>query len=238
MKIRAIKTDIFKQGDSLIDFIDKYVKTVKEKDIIVITSKITALAEGRVVNIDDVKMREKVIKAESQYAMRTKYTWLTIKDNMVMTSAGIDQSNANGKTILLPKDSYKIAGIIRNHLINKHGKKNIGVLITDSRLLPLRSGITGVALGYVGFKGVRDYVGTKDIFGRTLNFSRVDVADSLAMGAVLLMGEVAEQKPLAVISGAEVEFANKINRHELDIDVREDVYQPLMERIKKIKMRH
>ncbi len=236
MKIKAIKTGIFRANESLTDFIDKYVKKINEGDVIVITSKIVALAEGRVMLINDDKQKIKVMKAESRYAMKTKYTWLTIKDNTVMSSAGLDQSNANGKTILLPKDSYKTARQVRKYLMKKHRLNKLGVLITDSRYLPLRAGIVGVSLGYAGFKGVRNYIGSKDIFGRIMKYSRVDVADSLAMGAVLSMGEVAEQKPLAIISGSQVDFVNRINKHELDIDVREDLYQPLFERIKKIEI--
>ncbi len=234
MKIQAIKTGVFKANESLIDFITKNIKKINDGDIIVITSKIAALAEGRVMRIDDENQRVKVIKAESQYAMKTKYTWLTVKDNTVMSSAGLDRSNANGMTILLPKDSYKTAHQIRKYLIARHRLTKLGVLITDSRYLPLRAGIVGVSLGYAGFKGVRNYIGKKDIFGRIIKYSRVDVADSLAMGAVLCMGEVAEQRPLALISGAEVLFTDKINKHELDIDVKEDLYQPLFEKIKQI----
>jgi dihydrofolate synthase / folylpolyglutamate synthase len=234
MKIKTIKTSIFKQDDDLMSFLNKYLKKLSEGDIVVITSKIVALAEGRVMSIEDVKMREKVIKAESQFAMKTKYTWLTIKDNTVMSSAGLDRSNADGMTILLPKDSYQSASSIRKHLMKKHGLKKLGVLITDSRYLPLRAGIVGVSMGYAGFKGVRDYVGKKDLFKRKINYSRVDIADSLAMGVVLEMGEVDEQMPVAVISDAPVDFVNRIDRHELDINVKEDVYQPLFERIKKI----
>ena len=83
-----------------------------------------------------------------------------------MANAGIDESNAMGKIILLPKNSFKSAEIIRKKLQNKFGVKNLGILITDSRLFPLRAGIVGVALGYAGFKGIKNYIGKKDIFGR------------------------------------------------------------------------
>jgi F420-0:gamma-glutamyl ligase len=144
-----------------------------------------------------------------------------------MASAGIDESNANGKLILLPRNSWKTANYLRKKLKEKYGTKNLGVLVTDSRTLPLRAGVTGVALGYAGFKGIRDYRGSKDIFGRKFKFSRVDVADSLATVAVLAMGEGDEQRPLAIIQQAQIEFCNKTNRKELDIDIREDMYRPL-----------
>jgi F420-0:gamma-glutamyl ligase len=148
---------------------------------------------------------------------------------MVMASAGIDESNANGKVILLPKNSFKSAGYIRKEL-KKHFKiKNLGILITDSRIFPLRAGIVGVALGYSGFKGVRDYRGKKDIFGRILKFSRTDVADSLATAAVLPMGEGDEKQPIALITDTSIEFDEKINKNELRINPEEDLYMPFFQ---------
>lgn len=239
MRIEAIKTGVFLENEALLPFIFKYVKKIREKSVLVITSKIIALSEGRTKEIDlsisHDKMRERIIKAESEYMLRTKYTWLTIKDGMVMSSAGIDESNANNKIILLPKNSFKIAHLIRQKLRKKYKIKNLGILITDSRLFPLRAGIVGAAIGYAGFKGVRDYRGTPDIFGRILKLSRTDVADSLATAAVLSMGEGRERQPLAIITNAPIEFTEKINKKELMIDPREDLYQPLFARIKKVK---
>ena len=241
MKIKAFKTQIFKEKDNLIKFVTKSISKVKEGDIIVITSKIVALSEGRVVVIKNQKERETLIKKESQFAMRTnfsvhkEYVWITIKDGMVLASAGIDESNANGKIILLPKNSFNSAVKIRKVLQKYYKVKNLGVLISDSRILPLRAGVVGVALGYAGFKGVRNYIKTPDIFGRLLEFSRTDVADSLATSAVLLMGEGNECQPLAIIQDAPVVFTDKLDKSELCIDPKDDLYQPLFEKIKKIK---
>ncbi len=238
MKIAAINTSIFKKDESLVDFIQTYLPALQEKSVLVITSKIVSLSEGRVEIIKNKKTREQLIKAESQWTLKTKYTWLTIRDGMPMSSAGIDESNADGKIILLPQDSFRSANIIRNKLKKIYQLQNLGVLITDSRLLPLRAGIVGVALGYAGFSGVRKYQGKADIFGRILKLSRTDVADSLATAAVLLMGEGAEQQPLAVVTNAPIEFRNRISRHELVINIKEDIYRPLFEKIKNIKLKN
>lgn len=219
----------------MVPFITRYLKRIGENSIIVVTSKIVALSEGRVREITDARTRERLIRSESQWAMRTKYTWLTIKDNMVLSSVGVDESNADGKIILLPKDSFKAARQLREKLKKHYRVRKLGIIVSDSRLLPLRAGIVGIALGYAGFSGVRDYRGTPDIFGRTLKLSRTDVADSLATAAVLFMGEGAERRPLAVITKAPVEFKDAIDRRELFIDPREDIYQPLFEKIKKIR---
>lgn len=235
MQIKAIKTRIFRENENLLSFILKYIKRIPENSILVITSKIVALAEGRTVEIDSsvphFDFREKIIKVESDFMLRTKYTWLTIKDGMVMASAGIDESNADNKIILLPKNSFNSAGKIRKELQKKFHIKNLGILITDSRIFPLRAGVVGVALGYAGFKGVRDYRGTSDIFGRKLKLSRTDVADSMATGAVLCMGEGKEQQPLALIRNAPVEFVQKVNKKELKINLKDDLYLPLFRSI-------
>jgi dihydrofolate synthase / folylpolyglutamate synthase len=233
MQITPIKTRIFKENENLIDFILKYIKRIPENSVLVITSKILALSEGRTVEYKNTKekisRKIKLIKGESDFAIKTKYenVWLTIKDNMVMASAGIDESNAEGKLILLPKDSFRSADLIRKKLKKIFKIKKLGILVTDSRIFPLRAGIVGVSLGYAGFKGIRNYIGEKDIFGRILKFSRMDVADGLATSAVLEMGEGKEQQPLALITGAPVEFTEKINKKELLIDPKEDLYLPL-----------
>lgn len=212
-----------------------YLPKLKERDVVVVTSKIVSLAEGRVIDKIGEKIRERAIKEESDYAMKTKYGWIAIRDNMVMAGAGIDESNADGKIILLPKDSFKSAAKLRRALMKHYNLRKLGVLITDSRMLPLRSGTAGVAMGYAGFKGQKDYRGTKDLFGRVNKVSRVSVADSLAAAAVLEMGEGDEAKPIAVIRQAPVEFVDKVDRWALDVDPREDLYQPLFERIKRIR---
>jgi dihydrofolate synthase / folylpolyglutamate synthase len=238
MKIKALKTRIFKEGEDLVKFVIKSIPNIKEGDIIVITSKILALSEKRTINYDTEKEVEKIIKSESDFAMKTKYVWLTIKDGTVSANAGVDKSNASGKIILLPKNSFKSAFQIRKSLKKYYKVKNLGVIITDSRLLPLRAGVVGIALGYSGFKGVKSYIKTPDIFGRMLEFSQTDVADSLATSAVLLMGEGNECQPLAVIKDAPVIYTDKINKKELNIDIKEDIYQPLFEKIKKIKYKN
>ena len=227
MKITPIKTRVFEENEDLISFILRYIKNIPEKSVLVITSKIVALSEGLTVSDVSISSKEKLIKSESDFAIKTKYTWLTIKDGMVMASAGIDESNAKGKLILLPKDSFYSAGILRKELKKIFKIKKLGVLITDSRIFPLRAGVVGVSLGYSGFFGVKNYIGKKDIFGRKLKMSRTDVADSLATGAVLCMGEGNEQQPLALISGAPIEFVEKVNKKELEIKVKDDLYLPL-----------
>ncbi|OHA26987.1 MAG: hypothetical protein A3C06_04440 [Candidatus Taylorbacteria bacterium RIFCSPHIGHO2_02_FULL_46_13] len=231
MKVTALTTKIFKEGEDLVGFITIHLRKVKENSIVVVTSKIVALAERRTAIVKDALTEEKLIRDESELAIKTKYVWLTVKDGAVMASAGIDKSNANGKLILLPRGSFKSAHVLRKVLMATYHLKRLGVVITDSRTVPLRAGVTGVCIGYAGIRGIRDYRGTPDIFGRKLKFSRTNVVDSLATAAVLVMGEGRERCPLAVIENAPVEFCEKVRKNELRIAIEDDMYRPLFARL-------
>lgn len=231
MKIRALKTSIFKPKENLLLFIERYIQFIKENTVLVITSKIVALSEGRFVKNKNEKTKLELIKKESELVLLTPYVYLTLKDGVAMANAGVDESNADGNIIMLPRNSFLSAAKIRNYFVDKYKLKNFGVIITDSRSLPLRAGITGVALGYAGFRGLKDYRGKLDIFKRLFHFSRVNVADSLATAAVFCMGEGNEQKPLAVISDIQLEFSEKINKKELKINIQDDIYAPLFKKM-------
>jgi dihydrofolate synthase / folylpolyglutamate synthase len=228
MIVRAIRTPIFSESDDIVGFIAKHVRKVKEESIIVVTSKIVALSEGRVVVVRSAAERRRLIESESTWQAKSKSPWrLTIRDGAVVVNAGIDDSNARGKSILLPEDCFKTAARIRRALLKKYSLTKLGILITDSRIAPLRAGVTGVALGYAGFNGVRDYRGKGDIFGRVLTVTQTNVADCLASAAVLLMGEGSEQRPLGVIEYAPVSWTNRTDRSELHISPLDDVFKNL-----------
>lgn len=231
MQVQAIRTRIFTEGEDLAAFIASHVKKLPEKSVLVVTSKIVALAEGRTVAATDEKTKEAYIRQESTFAKKTKWVWLTLKDGLVIANAGIDESNADGKLILLPKDSFVAAAKLRTALMKKYKVKHLAVIIPDSRIIPLRAGVIAMALGYAGMKGLRDYRGKKDIFGRPFKFETTGVADSLSTAAALCMGEGAEQQPLALITDAPVEFAERVNRTELVIPLADDIYLPFFSKL-------
>lgn len=231
MIVQPIKTRVFKENEDIIAFITHYIPKVKEGSVIVVTSKIVALAEGRTEEKTDVKTKMRLIKAESDFALPTKWVWLTLKDGYVAATAGIDESNADGKLILLPKDSFASATYIRNKLKRYYKVKRLGVIVPDSRTTPLRAGVTAVAIGYAGVKGIREYRGTRDMFGRIFRFEQVNVVDSLSTAAALAMGEGAEQQPLALITQAPVEFVEKIDKEELRIPLEDDIYLPFLSKL-------
>ncbi|NCU44768.1 putative folate metabolism gamma-glutamate ligase, partial [Candidatus Falkowbacteria bacterium] len=215
MEIRPIKTRVFEVAENLLVFLDQYFLDIKEQSVLVVASKIVALSQGRAVPMVEGSAKEQIIQEESQLAIPTEQVYLTIKDGLFMANAGIDESNADNKMILLPSDSFQSAEMIRNYFQNKYQLKELGVIITDSHCLPLRAGVIAVALGYAGFVGLKDYSGQSDLFGRPFKFSKVDIADSLATAAALCMGEGDESQPLAIISGAPIEYCDKTDKNEL-----------------------
>jgi coenzyme F420-0:L-glutamate ligase len=232
MQVRATKTRVFKEKESLLNFVTEHLPKIKNSSVLVVTSKIVALAEGRTVTVSSEKERVALIKSESSMATSTRFVWLTLKDGMMMANAGIDESNGDGKLILLPKDSFKAAKNLRTELMNTYGLTDLGVVITDSRVLPMRAGTLGIALGYAGFMGLTDYRGKKDLFGRPFKFAKTNVADGLAATAVLVMGEGDECQPLAVIEDAPVVFRETIRKNELLIPLEDDIYLPFFSRFR------
>lgn len=215
MNIKPIHTRIFKEREKLTRFVHTYIKKITENSVLVVASKIVALSEGRLAK-------------KTHFSSKVR---LTITDGMMMANAGTDESNAMGKIILLPTDSYRSAERLRKALKKIYKIKNFGVIISDSHIAPLRAGVTAHALGYAGIKGIRDYRGTKDLYGRVMKISRTNVVDSLATAAALTMGEGRESQPLALITDAPVQFVNKINKKEVSIKLQEDLYWPLLKNL-------
>ena len=89
----------------------------------------------------------------------------------------------------------------------------------------------GIAIGYHGFHPLRDYRGKKDIFKRTLKMSQTNIADSVAVAAVLVMGEGKEQTPIAIAEDLENIVFNSIDytiKDPLIMDKDNDIYAPLI----------
>ena len=85
--------------------------------------------EGAVRAVSEPRQKETLIRRESDAALKTKLAWLTVKSGMVMTNAGIDESNADGKLLLLPRDLYACAAQIRRALCQAYGLKNWASLL-------------------------------------------------------------------------------------------------------------
>jgi len=241
MKVTPIKTHKITVDDSdLIKILNKYLTIFPEKSILAITSKIVSITEGRFVKIGGVD-KDELIKRESQfYLPREQNPYnvsITITRNMLAATAGIDESNANGYYILWPKDPQKTVNEVRAYLKNRFHLKDVGSIITDSKTSPLRWGVTSIALAYSGFNPLKDYIGKNDLFGRKFKFEKLSIVDSLAGAASVVMGEGAEQTPMAIITDLPfVEFQDRNptvkELKELFISIDEDLYGPFLKNMK------
>lgn len=237
MNVTPLRTHRITANDTnVVAILDRYFPKLKERSVVAVTSKVVAICEGRLVPIDSVD-KDELIKKEAQYYLprtSSKYNVsLTIARNILAASAGIDESNGNGSYILWPKNPQESANKIRVHLRSRHSVGDVGVVITDSKTTPLRWGVTGFALAHSGFRAINNYIGKRDLFGRTFEYEKVNVADSLAASAVAVMGEGKEQTPLAIIEDAAfVRFQSrnpsKRELSELRIAIEDDLYAPLL----------
>lgn len=239
MNVIAIKTHKITPKDDLFRVLDKYLPAISKKTIVAVTSKIISITEGRVVAMDLVE-KDELIKQESEYYLdRSENPYnvsLTIANDVLVATAGIDESNGNGYYVLWPADVQKSANDIRGYLKKKFNLKEVGVVITDSKTTPLRWGVTGFALSYCGFVPLRNYIGKEDLFGRAFEYEKLNIADSLAAAATLVMGEGSEQTPIAIIREIpSVEFQDRNPTKEelksLKISTDKDLYAPLLKSV-------
>jgi len=215
---------------------------LREGDVVAVTSKVVSIWEGRCIS-ETQTTKDELVKKEAALYLERKHTpgghaLHTITKGIFMRSAGVDASNGNGYFILWPKNPQKSVDGLLRWFKKEYKIKNLGLVITDSRSIPLRRGAIGFALAYAGFAPIYDYRGKPDIFGRKLKVSQANIADALAAAAVLVMGEGNEQTPLAIIRGAphiqELRTKNlkRTTKHNsLIVPFNEDVYKPFLKSV-------
>jgi coenzyme F420-0:L-glutamate ligase len=229
MELFSIKLPLIKENDDLLNIIIKNIKEkgelLKEGDIIVIAEKVIATSQGRVVKLSDViNVSEKAKKLALEYDMDDRFVELILREasmilggmthvilaqvnDFLIANAGIDQSNAGiGKVVLLPKDLKKIVWKYWQELKKEFGLKNLGVIISDSRVQPLRKGTIGIAIATAGFEPVEDLRGKPDLFNRPMEITMRAIADDLTSAAQFLLSEANQQTPVVIIRGSNVEF--------------------------------
>lgn len=238
MQVTAIKTHAITKIDTdILVILDAYLPAIPERSVVVVTSKIVSICEGRMVRKTSDFQKDALATQEADLYLPREYNqygfMITIKNNIMIASAGIDESNGNGYLILWPKNPQKSANSIREHIVRTRNVRNIGVIIADSKLTPLRWGVTGVAIAHSGFEAIYSYIGKKDIFERVFHAEKSNIADALATAAVVVMGEGIERQPLAVIT--DIPFVHFQQRNptkkELDgmhISLHDDVYASLL----------
>ena len=210
-------------GDSLAEKLLHALKhqnlSLQKDDILIVKHKIVSKAEGRLVNLDNIKPTgassrwarrynldarvTEVALAESKRVVRRKRGVLITetRHGLICANSGVDVSNVNGgrHALLLPKDPDRSAAQLHSEL-RKRLKLSIPVIITDSFGRPWREGLTEVAIGIAGMQALHDYRGRRDPHGYPLRVTMEAVADELACAAGLVCGKLA-RTPACIIRG-------------------------------------
>ncbi|WP_425364661.1 coenzyme F420-0:L-glutamate ligase [Candidatus Tisiphia endosymbiont of Mystacides longicornis] len=180
--------------------LDQYIQELVDEDIVAITSKIISIIQGRLVSKDSI-CKNLLIKQEADLVLETDRNpydlYLTIKNGILIPSAGIDESNVHGVYVLYPENIQKTVIWIWEYLKKRHNLKKIGVVITDSHTTIMRRGVTGITLGWCGFIPIYSYIDKPDLYNSPLRVTQVNILDALATSAVFVMGEGNEQTPIA-----------------------------------------
>lgn len=237
MQVTTIRTGLVTPGSVAIEaFLNGAVPDVPDGCVIAVTSKVVALCEGRAIPFAEGD-KDRIIRQEADFYLPKEQSafdvYLTIKDSQLIPSAGVDESNTAGHFALWPESPRESAGSIWKLFRTRFPGKKIGVIITDSSPSPLRRGVTGRCIAWCGFRALRSRIGEKDLFGRELKMTMVDVADGLAAAAVLCMGEADEGTPVAIISDLPfVEFTDAPPDDEeilsVTMEPENDLFAPLL----------
>ena len=234
MQILPLKTKRISppQGD-IFEVLNESLPELNEGDVLVITSIIISIHQGRCIKVSDVPNKEVLIKSEAdqvwEWPGMPEKIGMTRVGNTLMPFAGVDESNANGYYVLTPKEPSKIAKEITKYLKEKHSITKLAVIIADSTFWPMRSGNTSLSLGFYGLEAVTDYRGTKDIFGREIILTQSNRVDPLAGIAGLYMGEGNEQTPIVLLRDCDVvEFTDRETYKDLEYPLEKDFYAPLL----------
>jgi coenzyme F420-0:L-glutamate ligase/coenzyme F420-1:gamma-L-glutamate ligase len=249
MILIPVRTKLIKKGDDLTSVILSSLRKnglkLKDKDILLIASKVASIAEGRTVKLKDVtaslkakeiakevdldeKQVELILMHAEKIYGKVHKALLTLKNGFLIANAGIDKSNCKpDEVVLWPSNPQDSAEKIRKEIF-KRTKKRVGIVIVDSRTAPLRWGTIGLALGFSGFHPIKDYRFKKDIFGNTFQITLQNLIDDLACAAHLLMGEAKEKTPIVLARDVPVKFSSKINVNSVFIPPDKCLYMKVL----------
>ncbi|MDR2432755.1 MAG: coenzyme F420-0:L-glutamate ligase [Puniceicoccales bacterium] len=224
LKFLAVKTSILcPPKNDIFPLFDSEGFLLEDSDILCIATKCLSIHQGRCVRIGTVDKKQ-LVSHEADWIWQENYS-LTVKDGIVIPFSGIDESNGNGYYVLWPQNVTKLLAEICRYLCKKFTIKNLGLMSIDSKIEPFRRGTVGIAQDIFGFNPIKDYKGKVDLFGRRLEMTSVNIADSLASVVCYLMGEGNECCPLVIIRGAEnVEFGNKFSMASTQLAKEDDMF--------------
>ena len=200
-------------------------QTLVEGDVLAVSSKYAAIAEGRIDKLESITVSAEAEALAHRYNMNPRMAQLVLqeadhifggiqgfllthKDGIISPNAGLDRSNVPaGHVVPFPEKPFETAAALCRHLREVHGVR-AGVILTDSWLMPGRWGTTGVALAAAGFQPLQDERGKADLFGNPMQVTQRGIADTICAAAQLVMGERDEATPFAIVRNAEITLSD------------------------------
>ncbi|MBR9681063.1 MAG: coenzyme F420-0:L-glutamate ligase [Candidatus Altiarchaeota archaeon] len=226
---------VIESTDVLLDVLFESMKKVdvdfEDGDILVVTSKVVSVTEGKSIQFSKIKVSDEANKLSKKSNLPPEFVQIildesdsytgivpgaitTLNKYGLLPNAGVDMSNAGAnKVIAFPKNPKESAKLIFES-IQASGTR-VGVIIADSRMTPLRSGTVGSAVATYGFLSIIDERGKNDLFGRPMTVTTRAVADQLTTAAELVMGETDERIPFTIIRNYPLKFIDSEDEVEL-----------------------
>jgi len=195
-------------GDDLAALIAGAIE-LRDRDVVVVTSKVVSKAEGRLVDVgpdgDREAARRRAVEAETVTVVASRGNTMIsrTRHGLVLAAAGVDASNVRPDELaLLPLDPDASARALRERLAALTGA-SVAVVISDTLGRAWRVGQVDQAIGCAGLAPIRDARGTHDSHGALLEVTEIAVADELASAAELVKGK-SDGVPVVVVRGLDL----------------------------------
>lgn len=231
MQLIPIHTPVIHTGDDLADIFSRY-ESMADGDILVVSSKIMATAEGNAIDLKTLS----ISTAAEEWSIRTKrngafmqavldetarlngrilggttgalLTELSPRELetgvLLVPNAGLDESNIEeGYAIGWPHEPVMSLKRLQQGL-----NRNCALIISDSCCQMRRNGVTAFALASCGIDPFKSEIGHRDLFGKTMQVTVEATADQLATAANTLMGNTAQSIPAVIIRDHGLPFSN------------------------------
>jgi coenzyme F420-0:L-glutamate ligase/coenzyme F420-1:gamma-L-glutamate ligase len=251
MKLIPVPTPIVRAGDDLA-LILRAAADIEDGDIIVISSKAIATAEGAAVDLSGLNPTPEAYEWSAKTGRSPGFIQAVLDETtrlnghvngscpgallcevrpeglsigtILTANAGMDESNIDpGFTVGWPHDPVMSAKRLVQGL-----NRNCAVIVCDSCCRPRRLGVTAFALTACGMDPLKSEVGHTDLFGRELRVTVEALADQLATAANILMGNAGQSTPAAIIRDHGIPLSSFCGWVD-GIEPEEDLFRSMME---------
>lgn len=242
ISLLPVKVRRFGSSFNIFDVLESSLKgLIISGDVVIISSKFVAISEGSIIDLAKVIPTPEAITLSKRYGIAKEFAeviqresdqilggipgfLLCIKSNMLCPNAGVDKSNIEkGKVVVYPRQPGALAMLIRDEIKFRLGTE-VAVILSDSRLTPMRKGTIGVAVACAGLEGLVEMRGQRDLFGNVLRVTVQALADDLCSAAQILMGESNESIPIVVVRGLDIHSDSIYEMEDFGISKNQCVY--------------